>query len=196
MPDSSSSDGAVTPPAVLAPVTLLGVDEGDAVVIESIAAAAAGATGIDLVIPDPQLALHRGLAVADLIAETPGLQVFIRCDAPLASGRHQRICPSTGGRDSGRSITPCVVDLGIDRIGVGPDAPALASYWPSGDHQKSVGPFMISTLGFDTAADAEVMALAFLAVMRGASAITTDRIRTVRRVVDTVAAVIEAKGAA
>jgi hypothetical protein len=181
---------------VLAPVTLLGVDAADAVVIESIAAAAAGATGIDLVIPDRRLALQRGVVVADLIAETSGLQIFIRSDVPLASGRHKRICASTGDRNGGRSIAPCVVDLGIDRIGVGPDAPELASYWPSANDQASAGPFMISTVGFDSAADAEVMALAFLAVMRGATAITTDRVRTVRRVVDTVAAVIEAKGAA
>lgn len=203
MPDTPSRDRAVTaaapadpltPTAVLAPITLVGSDSGDAV-IESIEAAGAGATGIELSILDARLALERGVAAADALAEASGLRVFIRTDGPLSPGPHRRICPAGNPSDTRRSTAPCVVDLGIDRLGLAPDDHQLASYWPA-DLDPVAAPFMISTLGFGSVADAEVMGLAALAAMRGAAAITTDRTRSVRRVVDTVVAVLEAKGAA
>lgn len=204
MPDSPRTDRAVassTSPAVLAPISINGVDLGSSV-IEAVAAAGAGATGIDLSIRDPLTAVESGLAVADELADTSGLHVYLRAAGPLAPGRHTRICPP-GSRSSERSeprasrpLGDCIVDLGIDRVGLPPAAIELASYWPADGDRRSGDRFMISTLGFEAALDAEVMALATLASLRGAVAITTDRIRIVRRVVDTMAAVLDARGAA
>lgn len=183
-------------PAVLAPVSIADAasDQSDigSAAIDSIAAAGAGATGIDLTIPGPAVA--HAVSIADELGDLVGLPIFIRSDAPLSPGRHQRIVLAmpTPTHRPGASV---VVDLGLDRLGVGPDAEELAARWSS-ERGTTATPFMISTVGFRGISDAEVMALTAVAVLRGAAAITSDRPKVVRRVVDTVAAVVAAGSAA
>jgi len=184
----SPASTPVTPPAVLAPVTVVDSDGSDAV-IEAVAAAGAGATGIDLAIPDPQLALGAGIAIADQLADTSGLLIFLRTDVPLAPGAHTRICPPD--QAPLRRGSNCVADIGIDTLGLGPDASEVAARWPEVSAVDQ--PFMVSTVGFDPLAEAELMALATVATARGAVAITSQHVRIVRRVVDTVTAVLTAK---
>ncbi len=170
-------------PAVLSPVIVTSPEDlGDAIVA-AVAAAGAGATGIDLSFESADVAVAAGSAAADQIADTCNLDVYIRSDLPFADHDHTliRSTPGHPGIDA-------VVDLQIDRLGLGPASDAVAESWPVGEGRAC----MISTLGFDDLSDAELMALATVATVRGSAAITTDRPGVVRRVVDTVSAVLAA----
>ena len=184
-----SDSAAATTPAVLVPLTISSIDV-TAAVLDAVGAAGAGATGVDLRFTDAQLAVASGIGIADQIAETAGLTVFLRTEAPLAAGAHTMICLTDGESRRGN----CVVDLGIDELGASPDSDEVAARWPD-PTASDLPPFLISTVGFESLADAELMALATVATVRGAVAITSPSVRTVRRVVDTVSAVLRARSA-
>lgn len=164
-------------------MTVLSHDAIGEAVVAAIAAAGAGATGVDLSFASAELALAHGCEAADRIAEAADLEVFIRSDVPLAAGGHT-VIRTTPRRPGTRSV----VDLEIDRLGRGPASEEVAAAWPADDGSSS----LVSTLGFGDLADAELMALATVATVRRTAAITTDRPAIVRRVVHTVNAVLDA----
>ncbi len=168
---------------MLSPIVLTSAADLGEAVVDAVAAAGAGATGIDLSFEIADLAVAHGREAADRIAESADLDVFIRSELPLAPGSHTTI-RTTPGRPGLRAV----VDLEIDRLGFGPASEEVASSWPAGEGSAS----LISTLGFDDLSDAELMALATVATVRRTAAITTDRPGIVRRVVDTVNAVLAA----
>ncbi len=167
-------------------------DDAGPAVVEALAAKGAGATGIDLSFGPDELAVAAGRMIADRIVEQTELDVFIRTDLPMAAGVHNTI--RTAGRRPqarpglGTMGRTDVADIQLDHLGAGPASDAVASGWPDETDQ----PFMISTLGFGELSDAELMALATVATVRDVAAITTDRPGIVRRVVDTVTAVLAA----
>lgn len=168
-------------PAVLGSVAL-GSDIGSTM-FEVMSAVAEGADGIDLSFPDG-LAPTERLWVADQLVDASGIDLYLRSSLPMSSGRHTLILPLDGTRT--RRIGSAVFDVGVD----GPDQ-APEWRWPDDDR-----PLLVSTGWLEPTNDASIMGLVTVATSKGVAAISTGRVRTVRRVVDTLAPVLAAEGAA
>lgn len=171
------------------------VDRGPAgvtdLVFDAATAASAGADGIDLHLPDPQRALGSGLALADELAATSGLAVFLRSVVPIAPGGHRRIVALS---DAASARSNDVIDLEVDRLGARPDHADVARRLSPSTIEAVAGstPVLVSTAGFSRLSEGELMALATIAAVREVAAVTSHEVKIVRRVVDTVAAVLAA----
>lgn len=168
-------------PTVLGTVFIASAAELPAALFETLAHVSVGADGIDLSIgtaakPGEQL------AVADQLAEAADTSVFLRSEMPMAVGAHTLILPIEAGRV--RSTVNVVRDLGVDGRGGVLDPEALAAAWPEVGEDDAV---LVRTVGFRDLGDAGLMGLSSLACNRNVAAVSTDRVRIVRRVVDTLA---------
>jgi hypothetical protein len=106
----------------------------------------------------------------------------------MVAGDHQVITPCASAGAGRRSDVLC--DLGLDELQASPGSAAVGEAWSRAD---GIDRFSISTVGFDGLGDGELIALATIACERGATAIVTDHVRTVRRVVDTIVPIMAAK---
>ena len=160
-------------PLVLGVVVVRSGDDLAAALFEALAHVSNGADGIDLTLP-AALSPGERLAVADQLAEATSAAFYLRTDVPMACGEHTLIVSATADRL--RASVKVVYDIGFD--------PSEADTWPPLDDERS---FLISTVGLDDSSDASLMGLASAASARGVAAVSTDRARIVRRVVDTLA---------
>lgn len=176
-------------PSVLAAVTA-GQDAA-ATLFEMMAAVSEGADGIDLDLP-VEVGPAERLSLADQLADASGADLYLRSSLPMAAGRH-RVIRSADDARPGRAL----FDIGLDLLGQTPSE-AVAD-WQRVDDDRSL---LLSTVGFGTddssrtlssrtLSDAALMGLATFACVAGLDAVSTDRVRIVRRVVDTLAPVME-----
>lgn len=166
-------------PLVLGFVALRSVDEASAALFEALAHVSNGADGIDLSLP-AALTPGERLVVADQFAEATGTPLYLRTDVPMAAGKHTLIVSATAGRL--RSGLHAIYDIGLDQSETSMQDAVGA--WPALDDDRSL---LVSSVGFAHSSDAALMGLASAASARGLAAISTDRPRIVRRVVDTLA---------
>jgi len=175
--------GAGYRPLVLG-VVVVGSANLAGALFESLAHVSDGADGIDLTLPS-ELAPGERLAAADQLAEAAGVSVFLRSDVPMAGGEHTLILslPAAHLRAGARVVYDIGFDLAeADQIGAAPVVASAA--WPSIDDE---GPLLVSTAGFSDLSDGALMGIASAASARRVAAVSTDRPRIVRRVVDTLA---------
>lgn len=168
-------------PAVLGAVVVRSSEDLAEALFEILAHVSSGADGIDLTLPG-SLAPGDRHAVAHELLEATGTALYIRTDLPMAASDHTLILSATAKRP--RASTIVVYDVGIDKVGSLRDVPDVAASWPSADDER---PLLLSTVGFRGLSDAALMGLASAASERGFTAMSTDRVRIVRRVVDTLA---------
>ena len=168
-------------PAVLGAVV---VGSGDALgqaLFDVLAHVSCGADGIDLTLP-ASLPPGDRLAVANQLAEASGVALYLRADAPMAAGDHTLILSAVAGRL--RASVNVVFDVEIDQLGAAPDSSEVTAAWPLVADERAL---LVSTAGFNALSDAALMGIASAASTRGLTAVSTDRVRIVRRVVDTLA---------
>ena len=199
LPDRQSSlplsaggaDSVVDPPRrplVLGSILFGDSHELQAAIIEGFAFLADRADGLELRFPDESLTIPHQIDVADQLGAACATPIFIRADVPMAAGNHQLIMPRSDNPT--RRQTEAIHDLGIDELDHRPSSAVVGERWRDAEGH---GRFSISTGGFDALDDGELIALATITCARGAAAIITDRVRTVRRVVDTITPVMAAK---
>ena len=128
------------------------------------------------------------IGIADQVGATCSAPVFIRAGVPMAPSGHQLIVARSAGMVR-RPVDDVVYDLGLDELDSPPSSAEVGERWRDAD---GTGRFSISTVGFDPLDAGELIALATLACVSGATAIVTDRVRSVRRVVDTVTPIMAA----
>lgn len=170
-------------PVVLGAVVVETNDELAEALFDVLAHLSAGADGVDLTLPlSPPGEL---LAAANQLADATGATLYLRTDAPMAAGDHHVIFSAaheTSGRMHWSANT--VFDLGLDRLGAAAHSLGVLDAWPTRDDERSL---LLSTVGFAELSEGALIGLASAASMRGINAISTDRVRMVRRVVDTLA---------
>jgi len=165
-------------PLVLGFVSVGSVDDLAGALFNALAHVAGGADGIDLMLP-AALAPAERLAVADQLAEATGTSLYLRTETPMAGGKHALILSAGAGRL--RASADVFYDVGIDQRGASADE--VIDAWPPLDERS----LLLSTMGFRDLSDAALIGLASAASARGVAAVSTDRVRIVRRVVDTLA---------
>lgn len=168
-------------PLVLGAVVVRSGDQLAEAMFDVLAHLSDRADGIDLELPPDMGPIDR-LGCANQLAETTGAKLFLRSAAPMAASKHTLILSSSTGRV--RAGADVIHDLGLDQFGVAADSERVADAWPAVDDDRAT---VVSTAGFDDLSDAALMGLASAASARGVSAISTNRVRIVRRVVDTLA---------
>jgi len=168
-------------PLVLGFVSVGSVDDLAGSLFSALAHVAGGADGIDLMLP-AALAPAERLSVADQLAEATGTSLYLRTETPMAGGKHALILSAGAGRL--RASADVFYDVGIDQPGASADE--VIDAWPPLDERS----LLLSTVGFRDVSDAALIGLASAASARGVAAISTDRVRIVRRVVDTLAPLI------
>lgn len=168
-------------PLVLGAVVVRSGEDLSEALFDILAHVSCGADGIDLTLP-ASLAPGDRLVVANQLAAATGAALYIRTDAPMAVADHTLILAATIGRP--RASLKVVYDIGSDQGGALPDSSMVEASWPSVDDARCL---LLSTVGFRGLSDAELMGLASAASTRGLAAMSTDRVRIVRRVVDTLA---------
>ena len=151
---------------------------------EALAHVSNGADGIDLTLP-PSLTPGERLAAADQLAEATGAAMYLRTDVPMACGEHTLIVSAAAGRL--RASLKVMYDAGWG--GASGDSSELGVAWPALDEARSMVVSTAGIAGLSDAglSDAGLMGLASAASERGVAALSTDRVRIVRRVVDTLA---------
>lgn len=167
-------------PLVLGVVAVRSGEELTEALFDALAQLSEGADGIDLLLPPTVGPIDR-LAIADQLADTSGAALFLRSDAPMAAGSHTLILSGLGRVRPGANV---IHDIGIDQLDAAADSPLVAAAWPEADDKRST---LMSTIGFAELSDAALMGLASGASTRGIAAVSTNRVRIVRRVVDTLA---------
>lgn len=167
-------------PQILGIIVVGAASDLPAALFNSLAYAAAGADGIDLTLP-PSTPAVEWVAAAGQLAEASGLTCYLRAERPMAVGEHSLILSS---EVRARPSTRVVFEIAMAGRG------STEVIWPNAGEGRS----MLLTLG-PRLTDGELMGLAAAASERHLAAISTDRVRMARRVVDTLAAVDAARGA-
>ena len=161
-------------PTVLGAVVVRDAADLPDALFTSLAHAAAGADGLDLTLPLSASPSEQA-AAADQLAEATGLVCYLRIDRPVGVTSHTMILPSTA---QARRSANVVFDIAVA-------APETAEFdWPAASETRS----MLLTAGAQHT-DGQLIGLATVACHRRLAAISTDRVRMVRRVVDTVASI-------
>lgn len=168
-------------PLVLGVVVVRSGDQLAEAMFDALAHLSEGADGIDLSLPKAMGPVDR-LGCADQLAETTGADLYLRSEAPVAAWRHTLILLESTGRV--RASSNVMHDLGLDQLGVGAETARVAGAWPAANDERST---LVSTVGFTDLSDAGLMGVASAASVRGIAAVSTNRVRIVRRVVDTLA---------
>lgn len=176
-------------PLVLGSIGIGGSAELEAAVVGSALCIAEGADGLELRFSDDSTAVADQVRVADQIGAVCAVPIFIRATRPMAGRDHQLIVAFAAWVAGRRSSVLC--DLGIDQLSAAPMSTAVGEAWSRAD---GVGRFSISTVGFGGLGAGELIALATIACERGAAAIATENVRSVRRVVDTLIPIMAARG--
>lgn len=175
-------------PAVLGAVVLQSTQSLADVLFDVLAHLAEGADGIDLRFPT-EMSPPECQAVADQLADTSGTTIHVRSLTPFASVRHPLVLPIGGARlRPGRTV---VYDIGVDQLGASPGSAEVAHAWPPADDER---PLLLSTTGFVGLDDGALIGLVTAASVRCFAAVSTDRVRIARRVVDVLAPIVRTGG--
>ena len=168
-------------PAVLGAVVVESGDDLGEALFDVLAHVSSGADGIDLTLP-ASMPPGDWLAAADQLAEAARTSLYLRAGAPMAAANHTLILAAVAGRL--RASSNVVFDVGLDQLGIAPDSPEVVAAWPAIADERAL---LVATAGFSALSDAALMGIASAASTRGFTAVSTDRVRIVRRVVDTLA---------
>ncbi len=182
VPGNSAADRLIAAgqrPRVLGAVEVRTGDDLADALFAALAHLSNGADGIDLTLPAAWSPAER-LPVADQFAEATGVALYLRTEVPMACGVHTPIVSATVSRL--RASLKAMYDIGLDATSG--DSIECSPAWPEHGDERSL---LLSTTGFADLGDAALMGLASAASVRGISAVSTDRPRIVRRVVDTLA---------